>query len=141
MKTLLSINSDLALTTLSKYFNIVAYHSQSKLVEVEHPEKFVTTILGSISHLPGMETVNLTNLTRDLRPLLLCYSIDQYSIEYYKVPYSLLALSLEGVWVNVDEVTQSQLDYIESLSPEQVVNSSEIELSEYSKLVTFGWVQ
>jgi hypothetical protein len=138
MKTLLSINSDVALTTISKYFTILSYHSQAKLVEVNHPEKFVTTTLGSISHLPGMETVKLA---RDLRPLLLCYNVDQYTIEYYKVPYSLLALSLEGMWVNVDEVTQSQLDYIESLSPEQVVKSSEIELSEYSKLVTFGWVQ
>jgi hypothetical protein len=131
------------LSPLVDLLDCVSYDSKTDTLVVPYPPKFVEAILTNRKDLGVTKVEEFTNpATLSPKPILLAYNLDQYTIEYYKVPYSELALSLEGLWVNVDEVTQPQLDYLENLDSHCLkVDSKKVNLSEYSKLVTCGWVQ
>lgn len=79
------------------------------------------------------------------KPVLLSYQSDAYDITYYAVPYDTeyeyeLICSLDQLTVNVDQVDDDGILFLENIKPEWKIDGRP-DISKYRTLITTGWAQ
>ena len=70
-----------------------------------------------------------------MKPMLISFQQDNDIVAYYSVPYDARLLELDNRYVNVDDLADYLIIFLEKLE----VPLKKIDLTLYSVLITTGW--